>query len=325
MKRSIFKNTGQWYKGNLHSHTTLSDGNLSPVEAKELYKKLGYQFISFTDHDLYYDHRKELDDEQFITLPGMELSASLRSEDDKVTLKTHHLNGFLGTVEMQNNKRNVPIEGKYLTPRKFIGKWDGKQVAQEMCDQLCDYGMFVMMNHPVWSRVDEVEFIDTKNIWGLEIYNYGTELESNTGFDSLHWDVSLRRGATLFATATDDNHNNPSLPDSGGGYVMVQSEALTHESIIQNLLEGNFYSSSGPSLFDFGVDEGCLYVECSNVKEIRFIVGNRVGDGRTVHAGESETICHATYPLRGHEEFGRVECVDETGRIAWSNSIKLKG
>ena len=33
----------KYFKTNLHTHTTISDGKLSPEEVKELYKSKGYQ------------------------------------------------------------------------------------------------------------------------------------------------------------------------------------------------------------------------------------------------------------------------------------------
>ena len=33
MKKDCFGGPGQWYKGNLHSHTTNSDGHLTPAQA----------------------------------------------------------------------------------------------------------------------------------------------------------------------------------------------------------------------------------------------------------------------------------------------------
>lgn len=38
-------------KGQLHIHTTLSDGALSPQEAADVYASLGFDFLAFTDHD----------------------------------------------------------------------------------------------------------------------------------------------------------------------------------------------------------------------------------------------------------------------------------
>jgi len=38
-------------KGQLHTHTTLSDGTLTPQEVADVYASLGYDFLAFTDHD----------------------------------------------------------------------------------------------------------------------------------------------------------------------------------------------------------------------------------------------------------------------------------
>jgi hypothetical protein len=40
-----------YLKGNLHTHTSFSDGALMPGEMAEVYADLGYDFIAITDHD----------------------------------------------------------------------------------------------------------------------------------------------------------------------------------------------------------------------------------------------------------------------------------
>ena len=45
-----FKAPGRWFKGNLHTHTTNSDGLLTPSQIAFLYKANGYDFLSITDH-----------------------------------------------------------------------------------------------------------------------------------------------------------------------------------------------------------------------------------------------------------------------------------
>ncbi|OGF52584.1 MAG: hypothetical protein A2497_00505 [Candidatus Firestonebacteria bacterium RifOxyC12_full_39_7] len=45
-----FRKKGLWLKGNLHLHSTLSDGLKSPEELFKLYKAAGYDFLSLTDH-----------------------------------------------------------------------------------------------------------------------------------------------------------------------------------------------------------------------------------------------------------------------------------
>ena len=44
------ENGAIWYKGNLHTHTTRSDGRKSPEEVMALYRDHGYDFLALTDH-----------------------------------------------------------------------------------------------------------------------------------------------------------------------------------------------------------------------------------------------------------------------------------
>src|SRR5690606_34855751 len=69
---TAFTSPGHWYRGNLHMHSTESDGQLGPQEALTWYRELGYDFASLTDH------RKTTDvstfgDEGFLVIPGTEL------------------------------------------------------------------------------------------------------------------------------------------------------------------------------------------------------------------------------------------------------------
>ena len=45
----------KWYKGNLHTHTLVSDGRAFPVESALLYRDVGYNFVMFSDHNLVHD------------------------------------------------------------------------------------------------------------------------------------------------------------------------------------------------------------------------------------------------------------------------------
>jgi hypothetical protein len=38
-------------RGQLHTHTTCSDGSLTPQEVADIYAGLGFDFLAFTDHD----------------------------------------------------------------------------------------------------------------------------------------------------------------------------------------------------------------------------------------------------------------------------------
>jgi hypothetical protein len=67
--------SGTWLKGNLHAHTTNSDGTRSPQECVEAYAALGYDFLMISDHDRFTDPAA-LDPKGLILIPGYELTAN---------------------------------------------------------------------------------------------------------------------------------------------------------------------------------------------------------------------------------------------------------
>ena len=66
------------YKANLHCHSVLSDGSLTPEQLKAAYKEHGYSVLAITDHEYPYDHSAMTEDD-FIMLTGYE--AYIRPHD----------------------------------------------------------------------------------------------------------------------------------------------------------------------------------------------------------------------------------------------------
>ena len=317
---------GHWFKGNLHSHTTYSDGKWTPEEAVQAYREKGYHFLAVTDHDQFRDHRNTLNSKQFITLPGVEVSALLVDSSTMRVAKVHHMNAILGTSEMQA-QASLPLftHGQKIPPVVFADRWEGLNVAQKILDGLRSRGMIVTYNHPAWSRVESEEFVDLDGIWAYEVFNHGTELESNTGYDEIHWEMMLRKGKRLHAFASDDNHNHPDLDDAFGGYIVLSAPELSHDAVINELIAGNYYSSSGAAINSWSVVSGKAIVECSRAHHITFYCGNHLNDGRTFFAHDTEKgLSYAEYELKGHESYIRVVCTDFMGKKAWSNPIYLK-
>jgi hypothetical protein len=96
----------RWYRGNLHMHTYWSDGRIFPEQAIEIYKKLGYDFLGVSDHNVFasdINHWKTVEDREgkwppAVTRPlfdaylqGFGSEAETRTVGDKteVRLKTH--------------------------------------------------------------------------------------------------------------------------------------------------------------------------------------------------------------------------------------------
>lgn len=326
---SGFTKDGEWYKGNLHSHTTNSDGKLEPCESVRLFKEHGYNFLCLSEHDLYTDYRSEFNDDDFIIIPGLEASAVLLDEAGEKCLKVHHMIGILGTEKMQKKALDKDNKlYKHMETHKipvYYGKWNGARVAAELNKSLRDRGLLTIYNHPIWSRVEPREVTGLKQIAGIEVFNYNTVNESGTGYDTVFWDMFLRAGKKINGFAADDNHNPGTFDDACGGYICVKAESLTHDNIIRAIKKGNYYSSSGPSIYDWGIKDGNVYVNCSPVNRVNFIAGNNVNAGTTVMCDTlDETIKEASFTLKGDESYVRVECTDKFGRTAWTNPIFIK-
>ena len=72
MKKYLLPEKGEFYKANLHCHTSVSDGGYTPQQVKEMYQKQGYSIVAFTDHDVLVPH-PELADDNFLPLNGYEI------------------------------------------------------------------------------------------------------------------------------------------------------------------------------------------------------------------------------------------------------------
>lgn len=310
------------FKGNLHSHTTNSDGHWTPEESVAAHRAHGYHFLCLSEHDLYTDYAGAFDAEDFIILPGLEASAVLLTDDGRnLRLATHHIHGILGTDEMVAAAARRFDHGERLEPVVCRGSWDGRAVAQGVIDTLTSRGCAVMYNHPLWSRVDLDDVVGLEGLFAIEVHNFGTVEECALGHDTVFWDKMLASGTRLGGVASDDNHNAPGLDDSFGGWVVVAAPELTRSSVVRALMEGAFYASSGPAIENWGIRNGRAWVACSPCERVSLIAGGPVGVGETRLAEPGTTLGHAEFELRGTETYLRFECVDAAGRAAWTTPV----
>lgn len=317
MTKKLFDGTGHWYRGNLHSHTTNSDGRMTPEEAVHAYQAQGYSFLCLTDHDVFSDQSQAFSQDGFLLLPGIERSAILFDQEGRC-LKQHHMNGI-----QFHPHPNSYRHGEKTPPIIRYDQWDGAEVLRQMSQELRAHGCFTTYNHPVWSRVEPEEYQFPELFDALEIYNFNTVNESATGCCTAAWENMLRKGMRVRAVASDDNHNG-SFPDCFGGFIMVWAKELTPAALEEALLSGSYYSSSGPSIHQIEMDETTIHVACGPAERINFLVGGEVGSGTTILSDGQNLLTQGSYRFRATDTYVRVECVDQTGKKAWSNPIFLK-
>lgn len=314
MKNRILLPVSGYYKANLHCHTTISDGELSPEEVKCAYMSKGYSIVAFTDHRQYRWHR-ELDDENFLALAATEVDLTEDApEKDWTRKKTYHLNLFdTDPEENREEKEKDPLPDAPYGDTAALNAYIG-------C--MNRLGFLVCYNHPYWSLQTLEDYQNLRGLFAMEIYNHGCEHDGLYGFHPQAYDEMLRSGQKLFTLATDDNHNRTPfespLCDSFGGFVQIAAEKLSYQSVIKALKEGSFYWSMGPQLQGVSIQDGVLQIRTSPVEKIFVIQEGRDCYKRLASPGE--TITHAEFPLTGEEGWFRVEIRDSRGLYAGTNA-----
>lgn len=305
-----------WYKGNLHAHSTESDGAFDRERLIAMYRGRGYAFIALTEHDVFTVPPSP--DAGFLLLPGLERSLRIGGP------ACYHFGALADP-----RGAAAGATGCTYRPGEPLAEilW-GTASPQQVVNDLRANGCLVICNHPVWSMNTQAEVAALTDCFALEIYNHGCEVETRTGFSVDYWDVLLRAGRRIWGVATDDNHNAnwfgdaPDEWDSYGGWVMVGAAELTHTALIDALVAGRFYSSSGPVIHRFAIEDGVARVECSPVERIHFTTYERRGYSRSARG--AGTVTAAEYELYGNERYLRIECVDERGRTAWTQPVFLR-
>lgn len=227
---------GQWYRGNLHCHTTNSDGTLTPAQLAELYASLGYDYLAICDHD----HLTDWSHPTLLRLPADEVSAG----------GSHLL--------------AVGVEKCYdpLRPRPAI------------CAEIAADGGLCILNHPNWlesyahwSQADLEASIDA-GAHGIEVYNTVVEPLQGSALATDRWDRLLSTGRRVWGYADDDLHDPRLAPRACN---LVLAAERTPAAIVDSLKAGRCYASTGVVLDRFEVGATQLHVAAAGADHIRFV------------------------------------------------------
>lgn len=293
-----FDRPGRFYKGNLHTHSTRSDGALAPQEVVAAYRAAGYDFLALTDHFLpRYDFpivdTTDWRDAGFTTLLGAELHAmALENGEPWHILAVGLPPDFAPTAADET--------GPALAARAAAA------------------GAFVGIAHPAWYALSLDDALALDAAHAVELYNTTCDLECDRG-ESWHLaDVLLERGRHLLAYATDDAHFREQ-PDSFGGWVQVRAPAREPEALLAALKAGHFYSSQGPELHDLRIVGATLHVACSPAVALHL-----TGRGARRLSQRGTALREATFDLAAFRGGPcRLTVIDAAGKRAWTNPIWL--
>jgi len=290
-----FSLPGRFYRGNLHTHCTASDGALPCAQVVERYQAAGYDFLMLSDHFLKRYNWPITDTRRFrgnafTTILGAEIHAPATAS------------GELWHIVAAG----LPLD---FAPRAR------DETGPELARRAAAAGAFIGIAHPAWYQLTVEDGLALDAAHAVEVYNHDCFVECGRGDGWYLLDELSNRGRRLTAFATDDAHFKSE--DAFGGWVHVKCESLEPEALVAALRAGHYYASQGPRIHELAIDGAELRVASSPVDSI--VVAGK-GTGTACRRGHD--ITEASLDLKKVSgPYFRVSVIDAAGRCAWTHPI----
>lgn len=329
MKKLLLDSTKPYFKANLHCHTVVSDGKLTPQEVKEIYVNEGYSVIAYTDHNVMVGH-SDLNDENFLALNGYEMNIDEENKDERPfsELKTCHLCYIalepdnLTQVCYHREKfffggaANYKDQLKYDESKPDYERYYTPECINDMIAQGRENGFFITYNHPAWSLETLNEYGKYEGMNAMEICNYGCMEVGYPDYNEKEYDEILRGGQKIYCIAADDNHNRRN--DSFGGFTVINADKLEYRTITKALEDGNFYASQGPAIHNVWYEDGKIGIECSDAVSIVLNTGVRRTEIR--YESDGTLVNSAVFDVKDNDNYVRITVTDASGKHANTNA-----
>ena len=254
----------QWYKNHNYQFVALSDHNT--IASNDYWYQLKEREIKNKTLEKYqkaFGNWVEIKDYPDSTLVRLKTYEEYRS---KLEIPGEFL--VIKSEEVTSGFEKKPVHINVTNIQQLIEPVIGSSVLDVMQKTLdlvhaqrkgTNTPMFAHINHPNFGYGISTE--DMKKLNGerfFEVYN-GHPSVHNEGDDMRisveeMWDIInmsyyKQNKPLLYGVATDDSHNyheqSSNLSNSGRGWVMVESDSINTESLINAMESGNFYASSG--------------------------------------------------------------------------------
>ncbi len=304
MAMPLFSAAEGTYRGNLHGHSTHSDGRNSPADVVRLYRDAGYHFTCLSEH--YWSNPR------FCAATLNDASALDR--DDFITLLSAELHCH-GKLYDRDGLWHIVANG---LPPGFAMAGE-TETGPELVSRAVAAGAYVTIAHPEWYSLTDAEAqaLAEAGAHGVEIYNHASAIDAARGGGTATVDYLLHQGFPTHITATDDSHDIPR--DAFGGWVMVAARDLTSDAILAALKAGDFYASTGPDILSITRDGTVIEIETSPVQRIIL-----AADKHHAEPVAGDGITRARFDLKKFDPaFVRIVAIDARGRSAWSNPYWL--
>lgn len=323
------------YKANLHSHSTMSDGKLTPEELKKAYKDKGYDILAITDHEYPKSHA-DMSEKDFLMLTGYE--AYIRPS------RICAFNRFKPEIHINLIARDKDNEGivaydpfycKYMPIHKAVaarhyGNIGSRKFTvlylQKFIDLANSSGYLVSLNHPCWSMQDYKDIKKLNGFWSMEIFNTSSMKTSGYAENMPLYDSLLRDGKRMFVHGSDDNHNkkpmSDPMSDSFGAWTMISADKLEYKAVTDALAVGDMYASTGPVIESICIDGNEVKVKTSEAKFIRMHMTPKYA--KTVYDKKGGNVTEATFKLPDDASYIYFSVTDGDGGKAYTHAFDIK-
>ena len=333
MKKYLLPRLGKFYKANMHTHTMVSDGSLTPEEAKAQFKSHGYSIVAFTDHEVMVPH-PELRDEEFLPITSFEISMNTgwgpfhkcyhfciySPEEMREVSGDFSENRVWGRAKdhINDNMRSRMNEHRDYS----------RESVQRAINIANEEGCLVSYNHPGWSNQDYSDYTGLKGIWGVEWHNSGCVRLGYNENDRPILDLLREGERMIYPLATDDCH---SITDYFGGWIQVRARSLDYATVFEALRRGDFYSSTGPEIKSLYIEDGKVVVKTSAAARIFMVTDHRCNASRSAtdkplreaEFSLEKLIENAKSAPEGRNVWFRIDVADKYGKFAKSRAYFL--
>lgn len=307
--QSAFQKQGApFLKGALHVHTTRSDGKGTPEEVLRLYASKGYGFVAITDHNIY-NSMNYAPDTGLLIIPGTERDINFPDNG-------HGLAHTFHTVVLGRSAERGNI---FVNDQRFDrpGAVSSQFEFQPYLDEIHSHNNVTFLCHPQWSGTPAREFDQIRGHFAMEIWNSGCMMECDMDTNAMYWDELLAQGKRWWGVAVDDGHD---MNQHGHGWVNVAADKDV-DSVIAALESGAFYSSCGPEIYDFRVEDDKAVIECSPCEYAGFAYLRKPSALTWDKDGNGVTRAEYRIPKGANITYLRGVVRDAQGRRAWTNPI----
>ena len=357
--RDPYAVAGEWYKANLHMHSSHSDGTFAAGPLVQLYKDAGYALLAITDHNQYGDQDggivEQLQTDELhdwngdgFTYANLVMGSGVEAyvRDWTRPRSSWMTDDWFRPPAVPIAEMPIVLPGFEASYSYFgahfgvLGHLPGPVQAPRpgfsWLDDVDRAAGFAFIAHPgpahdtaadTSSDLERLaSTLPLARFRGVEIVNGARLTRAERAYATGLWDALWAAGYEIWGLANDDSHTRPGVDTAFPfvAYNMVRCDDPTERGFLDALRTGAFYASTGLQFVEFHVEGSQIEVFVPGAERIAFI-GSR---GVLLHEALAE---RATYRVLGSEGYVRVEAVgDEVRaplntwrRAVWSQPIRI--